>query len=226
MAEALRIAIVGAESTGKSTLATALALALARDEGRRVARVDEWLREWCERHARTPRADEQAAILHEQQRRIDSAAAAHDVVVCDTTPLMTAVYSRLLFADRSLEARALELHARSHLTLLMALDLPWVADGHQRDGEHVREPVDALLRELLLGAGVPFAVIGGQGALRLEHALAALRPRLNAAPAAGLFTRLTAGEQGERGERGARGGWSCECCIEGEAERALRSLRG
>jgi nicotinamide riboside kinase len=220
---ALRIAIVGAECTGKSTLAAALAPALAAAGARRVAHVSEWLREWCERSGRTPRAGEQAAILQTQQQRIDAAAAAHDIVVCDTTPLMTAVYSRLLFGDRSLEAHALALHARCRLTLLTALDLPWVADGHQRDGEPVREPVDALLRELLHGAGIPFAVIGGRGGLRLERALAAVRPHLPAAPAAaGLFTRLV---DDERAAPGLRGGWTCECCIEGEAERALRSRR-
>jgi hypothetical protein len=50
------------------------------------------------------------------------------------------------------------------LTLLTALDLPWVADGLQRDGPHVREPVDDVLRELLLANALPFAVIGGDRA--------------------------------------------------------------
>jgi nicotinamide riboside kinase len=242
--QALRIAIVGAESTGKSTLAAALAAALAtRTLGHggaaRVAHVDEWLRTWCEQAGRTPRADEQPAIAAEQQRRIDAAAAMHDIVVCDTTPLMTAVYSRLLFADRSLEAQALAWHARVQLTLLTALDLPWVADGHQRDGEHVREPVDAALRELLLGARLPFAVIGGRGEARTAGALAALTalpalapaltpaigPALAAAtptaPRAGLFTRL-GDDDAEAGL--ARADWRCECCIEGDAERRLRKL--
>ncbi|MFO1269552.1 MAG: hypothetical protein U1F67_24040 [Rubrivivax sp.] len=43
------------------------------------------LRAWCESERRTPRRDEQRAILLEQHRRIDAAAATHDVVVCDTT---------------------------------------------------------------------------------------------------------------------------------------------
>ncbi|MBE0547402.1 MAG: ATP-binding protein, partial [Rubrivivax sp.] len=158
MAEALCIAIVGAESTGKTTLAAQLAPRLAHDAGLRVAWVPELLREWCDRTGRTPLAHEQAAILLEQHERIEAAATRHDVVVCDTTALLTAVYSRLIFNDRSLDERALALHGRVALTLLTALDLPWVADGHQRDGEHVREPVDALLRELLLGHRLPWAV--------------------------------------------------------------------
>ncbi len=227
---ALRIAIVGAESTGKSTLAAALAVRLSGHG--RVAHVDEWLRTWCARAGRTPRADEQAAIAAEQQRRIDAAAAAHDLVVCDTTPLMTAVYSRLLFADRSLEAPALALQARAQITLLTALDLPWVADGHQRDGAHVREPVDTALRELLLQARLPFAVIGGRGEARTAGALAALAalPDIasllgtDRAPAAarraGLFTGLSTDDAAA--DR-ARADWGCECCVECDAERRLRA---
>jgi len=100
------IALLGAESTGKTTLAHALADAL-RAQGRRVARVDEVLREWCVRERRTPRADEQAAIAQAQTQRIAAAAAAHDIVVADTSALMVAVYSQLLFDDTSLLALAL-----------------------------------------------------------------------------------------------------------------------
>jgi nicotinamide riboside kinase len=175
---ALRIAIVGAESSGKTTLAAALVPRLAADTGLRVTWVPELLREWCDQAGRTPKVHEQAAILRAHHRRIEQAAAAHDIVVCDTTALMTALYSRLLFSDRSLEARAAALHRRMALTLLMALDLPWVADGHQRDGPHVREPVDTLLRETLMAHRLPWAVIGGAGPARVKNALDAVAPLL------------------------------------------------
>ena len=69
------------------------------------------------------------------------------------------------------------------LTLLTALDLPWVADGHQRDGAHVREPVDALLRQLLVTHRLPWAVIGGEGPERLQQAVDAVAPLLPPASA-------------------------------------------
>jgi nicotinamide riboside kinase len=214
---ALIIAILGAESTGKTTLAAALAAGLSSQGVPRVAWVPEMLREWCTAQGRTPRCDEQAGILQAQNERIAAATTSHDVVVCDTTGLMTAVYSRLIFNDSSLDARAIAQHRGVSLSLLTALDLPWVADGHQRDGPHVREPVDNTLRELLLANALPFAVVGGQADQRVAQALAAVAPllRTRSAPRTGLFTRLDE-------PPGLPSRWHCECCVP-ECERALMS---
>ncbi len=233
-APALCVAVLGAESTGKTTLAQGLAQALAQSSSGapaggatgeataplRTAWVPEVLRQWCDEQGRTPLAHEQAAILQLQHAHIDAAARNHDLVVCDTTGLMTAVYSALIFGDQALHTSAVRLHRRMALSLLTALDLPWVPDGHQRDGPQVREPVDQAIRALLLQHALPFAVIGGSGPARLQQALAAVAPLLRqravpTASGAGLFTRLaTSGA--------AAGGWSCECCGDAPYERALR----
>jgi nicotinamide riboside kinase len=171
------IAILGAESTGKTQLACALAQRL------QAACVGEVLREWCEREGRTPRADEQHAIAAEQRSRIEAAAGSNEIVVADTTPLMTAVYSELLFGDRSLHARALAWHAANvGMTLLMGLDVDWQPDGLQRDGAHVRTPVDRALRDALASHALPYCVIYGRGELRTEAALAAVRNVLPSTP--------------------------------------------
>jgi len=164
------IAVVGAESTGKSTLAVALAEALRR-AGHHAVAVDEFLREFCARERRTPRRDEQAAIAAEQTARIAAAAAGHAIVVADTTALMTAVYSDLLFDDASLYAEALDAQRGYALTLVTAIDLPWQADGLQRDGPHVRGPVDAKVRAALAGAGIATSTVAGLGDARLHGAL-------------------------------------------------------
>ena len=174
----LRIAIVGAESTGKTALAQALAARVADLSGLRCTWVGEWLRSWCEREGRTPRPDEQAAIAQHQQGLIEAAAANPELVVCDTTALMTAVYSYLMFDDRSLVAYAIEQQRRCQLTLLTALDIDWVADGLQRDGPQVREPVDHRLRALLIGHRLPWSLVAGRGAARVESAVDALAPLL------------------------------------------------
>ncbi len=170
------VALVGAESTGKTTLARAIGRRLA-SRGLRVSVIDEVLREFCDAHGRTPRIEEQAGIAGEQTRRIDDAAAqveTTDVVVADTTALMIAVYSELVFADRSLYASALAAQHRVDLTLVTANDLPWQADGLQRDGPHVREPVATLLEAALDTAGIAWSEVGGMAQARVDAALAAV----------------------------------------------------
>jgi len=108
---------------------------------------------------------------------------------------MVAVYSDLLFDDPTLEPVARACHARMSLTLLTALDLPWVADGIMRDGPHVREPVDRLVRSRLMSWNAEWAVVMGEGSARRSHALDALRPllsrwRAQRPPSSGLFSSL------------------------------------
>lgn len=221
MTGALLIAVVGAESTGKTVLAQALAARIAEATGLRCAAVAEHLRAWCDRMGRTPRIDEQPAIAEAQRAAIETAALTHDVIVCDTTPLMTAVYSRLLFDDDSLTAEALAWQARCAITLLTALDLPWVADGQQRDGPQVQVPVDNLLRGLLTKHRMPWALVGGVGAARVEGALDAVAPLLRtlATPRRGLFTRLD-----ERNAEPAARPWFCKNCDDAACEHLTRQM--
>jgi len=167
------VALLGAESTGKTTLAAEIGAALAAQD-LRVAVVGEALREFCDANARTPRRDEQATIAATQSARIDAAAARHDIVVADTSALMIAVYSDFVFADATLYPIALAAQRRCDLTLVTELDLPWQPDGLQREGAHVRAPVDALLRSALAGADIAFTTIAGIGSERVEAALRAI----------------------------------------------------
>ncbi len=215
------IAIVGAESTGKSTLAQALAQRIADETRLTCTQVDEYLRAWCEQMGRTPRIDEQRAIAQAQQDRIGQAAATHDVVVADTTAAMIAVYSRFVFNDRSLDAWAAAEHARSvQHTLVAALDLPWVADGLQREGEHVRAPIDAMLRELLATYGIGWSLVSGSGPARVDNALSAVTPllRRRAPPGSGLLTRLAQADASQPAWQ-----WVCEKCDLPDCEHALRA---
>ncbi|RZI80201.1 MAG: ATPase [Rubrivivax sp.] len=200
------VAIVGAESTGKTTLARGLTEAL-QAQGLKAAMVPEFLREFCVDANRTPYPHEQAAIAGEQTRRITEAAKTADVVLADTTALMTAVYSEHLFADLSLYEQALSDQAAAQLTLLTALDLPWQADGLQRDGAHVREPVDHLLRQALMRAGLPFSVVAGQGEHRLAQALLAVQQSMNA--------QQRAAQNASR----PKWRWVCDKCDDGDCEQ-------
>ena len=168
----MKIAILGAESTGKSELGHQLTQYF-QAQGNTVAHIHEVLREWCDQHQRTPQQNEQLAIATEQQQRVNTAPAC-DHLIADTTPLMVAVYSDFIFQDSSLYGMAIA-HQRSYdHTLLMGLDMPWVADGLQRDGAHVREPVDALIRQALTLANISYQEVYGTGKARLHNALRCL----------------------------------------------------
>lgn len=201
----MKIALLGAESTGKTALSEALAQRL-RERGHRVQTVGEVLREWCVREGRTPRPEEQLPIAQEQERRVDAAAARAGIVIADTTSLMVAIYSAMLFDDGTLYRFALERQRGYDLTLLTGLDLPWVADGLQRDGPHVREPVDALVREGLAKAGVAYRVVYGTGEERVVNALAPVLELLGERPAS---------------VGGTRWKWACDKCSDPECEHRL-----
>jgi nicotinamide riboside kinase len=222
MARGFVVALLGAESTGKTTLSGQLGAALA-GPGRRVEVVAEVLREFCGRHGRTPLEHEQRMIAAEQTRRIEAAAANADLVVADTTALMIAVYSEQVFGDAGLYAEALAAQARCDLTLLTALDLPWVADGLQREGDHVRAPIDALVRELLTTHRIGWSLVSGQGSERVQRAFDAVAPLLRprAAPGSGLFTRLA-----ERDAAQPAWQWTCEKCDVPDCEHRLRRSAG
>ena len=201
-----KIAILGAESTGKSQLAQALAQHFSQ-QGWVTHRVDEYLREWCDLHQRTPQQHEQELMAQTQMARVQEAPA-QAIVIADTTPIMTAVYSQLLFEDHSLDNMALSHQQLFDVTFITGLDLPWVADGLQRDGPHVRAPVDAAIRSLLAKGNIAYQVVYGQGEERLTNALYGLAQH---APAL----------QKLRTEIAPRWTGPCETCGDGDCEHRL-----
>lgn len=202
------IGLLGAESTGKTTLAQALVQSLMA-AGVDAVLVPEALRGFCERMQRPPVAAEQAALARQQTAAIDAATRRHAVVVADTTALMTAVYSEVYFGDAGLRAEARDAHRACHLTLLTATDLPWVADGIQRDGPPLRDRVDTHLRDVLQAEGLAYSVIVGPGPARTEAALRAVWRCLHP-------PREPAGTPRWR--------WVCAHCGDGGCEAALHRL--
>jgi nicotinamide riboside kinase len=168
------ICILGAESTGKTTLAETLARHFE------VPCVPEYLRDFCNTNRRTPQHEEQMLIL-ETQLLLEKVAIRmaeknqSKRVIYDTAPLLTAIYSDYIFADTSLYERAISHHRHYTLTLLLEPDLPWVGDGIQRDGEHVREPITHMIRNQLDANELPYIVISGGGEKRSRDAISAIR---------------------------------------------------
>jgi NadR type nicotinamide-nucleotide adenylyltransferase len=168
----LRIAILGTASSGKTTLAAALA------ERHHTVWVPEYLREFVDSAGRVPVAADQIHIARTQLLREQAAAAsAQRYLFCDTSPLMTAVYSRHYFGGIDAQLAMLaDAHARDYaLTLVTAPDIPWVADGLQRESEEVSIIINRMLHEELAARGIPYVPVSGGMAQRIAQADEALR---------------------------------------------------
>lgn len=128
-----RIALVGAESTGKTTLCRDLADALD------VLWVPEYGRELWLRHQGELTPEDLLDIARVQIEREDAAVRrarleGASVVLCDTTPLTTLIYYRALFPHCSIPVELLALAERPyHQWWLCAPDFPMEQDGTRQD---------------------------------------------------------------------------------------------
>ena len=169
MSGVARIAILGAESSGKSTLAAALA------EHYHTLWVPEYLREFVDTHQRVPREEDQYGIaLTQQTRENDAAMRAQRFLFCDTTPLMTALYSKVYWGRVDAQLAALDSVHDYALTLVTAPDGPWMPDGLQRESEAVRQSVHALVLANLNVRGIAYTVVAGEPAQRMEQVIGLL----------------------------------------------------
>ncbi len=175
-----RVALLGGESTGKSTLAAALAEALG------TPWVPEYGRELWDAKYGALEFDDMLHIARTQVAREDLLAReANGVLVCDTTPLTTALYSEVLFGKVDDELARLATR-RYDLLLLCAPDFPFVQDGTRRDDAFRKFQHEAYMRALASERVAP-VVLTGNLPQRMAMALDAIRARFRhaARPKAG-----------------------------------------
>jgi NadR type nicotinamide-nucleotide adenylyltransferase len=158
-----RIAILGAESTGKTTLAESLAREF------HTVWVPEFGRAYCEdRDARTLDAKDFDAIGRGQASAEDEGARRADrILVCDTDLLTTCTWSDLIIGSRPAWLAEEARRRRYAHVLLLDADVPWVNDGtrvlRDRRVEHT-----LMLRLGLEQAGQPYTMLSGS----FEHRFA------------------------------------------------------
>lgn len=156
-----KVCLLGAESTGKSTLAQALAKAL-RSRGYWAQATPEALRSFCDRHRRLPLAVDEPIILEAQQRAervLESQDLAAKFLVCDSSPLLTAFTSRWYFGDESLLKAGFQ-HQLSYLhCYLSEPSLRWEPDGIQREGPQVRTRFHNDLKRFLDQHQIPYEAV-------------------------------------------------------------------
>jgi len=169
-AEPKRVALVGAESTGKTTLAKLLA------EHYATTWVGEYGREYSEavgHHVGKGyvwREEEFAEIARVQQEREDDAALrANRVLICDTDVLATEIWQ-----ERYLATRTRFPYRRADLYLVADPEgFPFVAD-EIRDSEHLRDWMTRRFVEALREEGLRYERLLGPPNQRFAQATAAI----------------------------------------------------
>lgn len=166
-----RIRIVGAESTGTTTLAEALARHLGTvwvpEFGRLFAA-------WKDAQPGAPWLSSDFATIARTQLAWEDAAArvADRYLVCDTDAFATALWHRAYLGYPSPEVEAIAGERRYALTLLTDIDIPFAQDG-TRD-ERRRETMHRWFLDELAARGEPYQLIAGSPAARLATAAAAI----------------------------------------------------
>jgi NadR type nicotinamide-nucleotide adenylyltransferase len=162
-----RVALLGGESSGKSSLALALAAAWGGEA------VAEYGREHWEARGGHLEAHDLLAIAVEQCRREDlGARSAFPALACDTSPLTTLGYA--LWTHGEADPRLAALARRPYaLTVLCGDEIPFVQDGTRRDAAF-RARQQAWYRQALGERGIPWIDATGSLAERVAQVNAAL----------------------------------------------------
>lgn len=172
-----RVCLVGVESSGKSTLAEALA------RHYRTAWVPEYGRWYWEGRRHAPDSgrwdgDEFVRIARGQAAWEDDLAhRAHRVLICDTDPLMTSVWHRRYLGEPGRAVEKIAAERRYDLYLLTLPDFPYVQDG-TRESEHARGTMHRWLLEALEAKERRYVAVGGSPEERLANAVQEIDPLL------------------------------------------------
>lgn len=157
--------ITGPESTGKSSLAQALAA--------------HYKTEWVPEYARTylneigrPYQESDLLEIAKAQLALEErmASRANRLLFCDTGMLVLKVWSEHAYGRcHPWILQKWQEHTYTQY-LLPHIDLPWKPDP-QREHPHLREHFFSLYKEQLEARQLPFQVISGQGEARIERAI-------------------------------------------------------
>jgi HTH-type transcriptional regulator, transcriptional repressor of NAD biosynthesis genes len=166
-----RVAVVGAESTGTTTLASDLAAHYC------CGWVPEYGRAYCEQLlAQAPTIDwrtEDFVHIATRQLSDEDSMAGHSgrLLICDTDALATSIWHERYLGTPTEQVRATADTRSYALHILTSDDIPFVQDG-TRDGEHVRGWMTQRFREELGRRHNPWIEVRGDRKERLADAVA------------------------------------------------------
>lgn len=165
-----KIAVVGPESTGKSTIAQHLASLLG------TVCVPEYSRYYCANLNNVYTLADEVNMFYGQVALEEALLplAQENLLICDTTIMTIKVWCDYLFQETPLEVLD-EIKRRDYdLYLLMDIDLPW-QDDPLRDFPEQRGHFMEVWKTELQALGANYVLISGLGDERLRNAEAAVR---------------------------------------------------
>ncbi|MFJ4467115.1 AAA family ATPase [Streptomyces sp. NPDC089424] len=186
-----RVVVLGAESTGTTTLAVALADHYRRRGGpwSRTRYVPEYGRQYSELKLAALRADRPDAnwpdvsfrsgdfpVIARRQARLEEEAArdGSPVLVCDTDAFATTIWHERYMGTTSPGTQAIAARGRQHLWILTDHHGVAFEDDGLRDGEHLRPWMTDRFATALAHSGRRTVVVTGPHEERLATAVAAV----------------------------------------------------
>lgn len=160
-----KIAIVGPESTGKTTLADALA------DHFHIARVEEYARGYIDRLDRKYVQSDLLEIARGQLKREQELLEnTSSLLLCDTNLLVIKVWSEFKYGycDAAL-LNLMNLRSFTHY-FLTDTDIPWTFDP-QREHPYKRQELFDIYQKELKNLNLPFSIIRGKHEARVEMAV-------------------------------------------------------
>lgn len=176
-----RVVLLGAESTGTSTIARRLREALAQRGGvwQSTQLVLEYGREVSEERitevasgqfsSHWDSGDFEHIALTQQAREDDLAGDGSPVLVCDTDAFATAIWEKRYIGEAA-RLRGTQLGRGDVYLLTDHVGVPFIQDG-LRDGEHIREEMTRWFADALIAGNRPWAFLVGDEDERLGLAL-------------------------------------------------------
>lgn len=163
-----KIAIVGPESTGKSTMSALLA------EHYKTVWVPEYARGYCEKLTEPCTWQDEINMFRGQlELEKEYLPLANNILICDTTFITVKIWSDHMFGHSPEEVtKELQIHPYD-LYLLLDIDLPWENDP-LRDFPHLREHFMEVWHKELQALKANYVVISGFGDERLQNAVKAI----------------------------------------------------
>jgi NadR type nicotinamide-nucleotide adenylyltransferase len=161
-----RVVVTGSECTGKTTLAAFLA------ERYRTAWSPEFARSYLDAKGAPLDATDVEPIARGQIAGEDEAARrSRRLAVKDTDLVSTVVYSRHYYGSCPEWVERAARERLGDLYLLLVPDVPWVADGLQRDRPDRRGHMHGLFREALASFGARCVEVSGAWEQRREQSV-------------------------------------------------------